>query len=109
MTVLTHIRAAVSRALASVAVTVGSFFDRELDSLIGHFLTIDHKLEDFIARQNAIRQAAAEAAAASTHRIIKVIDAEVDLNNKLDARAELARAQTDRAVRIRDRISSLLN
>lgn len=106
---MTAIKIAAQRLLASVALTVASFFDRGVDSVIGEFAKLSTKLDIYIDRQAAIIDETARQATASFARVNEVKKVEEGFRATVYAREDNAFDNLSHAQRVRARIQKLID
>lgn len=86
-----------------------STLDRGVDGVIGQFTKLDAKLDRFIARQQTIADVTLDQIDASYDRQAAVLDAEAAIRRVIATRRRDILSATERAERVKARISALLD
>lgn len=98
----------IKRLLALLSVRVASILDRRVDSIVAGLVKLDAKLEAHIVAQNRVSEQTSKVAQASIQRQLKTAAAEYGLREAAYQREDAAHQEAKRAIRIRERISALV-
>jgi hypothetical protein len=103
------IRIAAARIVATVKLHLASLFDRGIEQLLEDFLKIDARLDAFAEHQIDRLVDLGGEWSASKERERLVAEAEAVFRNAVEEAEEAAKAELQRAYRVRDKLRELFD